>query len=94
MPGGDLVSPPERRSSHGADLDRVRLVLEVVSGAVHERDGQIGIVVVIDQAVDLLRVPGVAHLAVRIACVEELQQLVRPRSSRRSSAFVSSRRSR
>ncbi len=44
MPGRDLVAPARQRAAERADLDRARLVLEVVAESVDELDGEVGVV--------------------------------------------------
>ncbi len=75
MPGGDLVLPADERAAERADLERAGLVLEIVAEPVDELDGEVGVGVVVDRADDFLGVPRHAHLAVRVAGVEQAEQL-------------------
>ena len=75
MPGGDLMLPAEKRAAQKAHFDGAGAVLEVLTESLDEDHGQVGIVVVMDAAYDLLGVPGDAHLAAGIAGVEQAEQL-------------------
>ena len=75
VPGGDLVLPADERAAKGAHLHRAGLVLEVAPETFDEGQGEVGVVVVVDAANDLLGVPGGAHLASGFAGVEEPEEI-------------------
>jgi len=56
MPRRDLFAPTDDGPAEGTDLDRTRLVLQVAAETIDERDGEVGIVMVIDAAHDFLSV--------------------------------------
>jgi hypothetical protein len=71
VPGCDLVLPADEGAPQRAHLERTGLVLEVPAEAFDEVHGEVGVVVVVDAADDLLGVPGGADVAPGIAGVEQ-----------------------
>lgn len=94
VPGGDLVSLTQPGPAQGADFDRAGLVLEVMSKTLHEDGGEVGMAVVVYGTNYFHGVPGGTNLAVGVPALSRPSSLVRPWSSRRSSALVNRRRHR
>ena len=83
VPGGDLVSPAQQGATRasGPRQGRTRSCRSRPR-RVHERQGQVGVVVVVYGTDDFLGVPGGADLAVGVAGVEEAEQLGAARARR------------
>jgi hypothetical protein len=74
VPGGDLVAPPHDGAAELANLGRARVVLEIGAEPGREVEGEVGVVVVVDGAHDLIGVPRGAHLAPGITGIQQAQQ--------------------
>ena len=73
--GGDLLTPSHDRAAELAKLRRALAVWEVVTQSGDELEREARVEVVVDRPPDFLGVPRHAHLAVRVAGVEEPDQL-------------------
>ncbi len=76
VPGGDLGGPPHDRAAELVQLRWARVVLEIDAEPLDELDREGGVVDVVDSADDFLGVPRHAHLALRVARLEQPEQLV------------------
>gem|GEM_PF-1565538 len=86
LPRRDLGLPLDDRAAELVDLGWARVVLEIDPEAVDELGCEYGVGVGVDRPHDFFCVPGHADLAVRVAGLEEAQQL---RASLVVDAFIS-----
>jgi hypothetical protein len=75
MPGGYLEPPTAKCAPEGADLDGLCRVDHVLGQAVDEAKGEFRVVVDIELADGLLRVPSGRHLSFRVTGTQQPEEL-------------------